>query len=82
LTEEVIKHPKKVKSFSRVFMMDLAKIIRNLPISEASRAEVRRAFAEYFAKVDMFFDKKRFNDLAQGTLTSDDLTERYSHIKE
>lgn len=81
MTEEIIKHHK-VKPLSRVHMMDIAKIIRNLPIHENQRAIVRRTLSEYFTKIDPFFQKERFNNIATGSLAVDNATEPYSHYKE
>ena len=79
--EEIIKHHKK-KSFNRKNMMDIAKIIRNLPISSNQRAIVYHALASYFESEDPFFDRKRFVQLATGQLNEDPKTGAYSNVKE
>lgn len=81
MIEGLVKHHK-VKPLSRVHMMDIAKLIRNLPINAPARETVRRALANYFETVDPFFDRQRFLDIATGTLASDVKTEPYSFIKE
>ena len=78
---ELIKHHK-TKPFSRKNMMDIAKIIRNCPISLSNREVVTRALANYFENEDPFFDRKMFNNLSSGTLDSDPKTARYSTIQE
>ena len=79
---EVIKHPTKVKPFSRKNIMDIAKVIRNTSISTASREIVTRAIANYFEREDQFFDRKMFNQIASGTLDFDHRTVAYSTVQE
>ena len=79
---EVIKHPTKVKPFSRKNIMDIAKVIRNTSISTASRVIVTRAIANYFEREDQFFDRKMFNQIASGTLDFDHRTVAYSTVQE
>ena len=79
---EVIKHPTKVKPFSRKNIMDIAKVLRNTAISTASREIVTRALANYFEREDQFFDRKMFNQIASGTLEFDHRTVAYSTVQE
>lgn len=73
------KH-RKVKPLSRVHMMDIAKIIRNLPINDNAKDVVRRRLAEYFGNIDPFFDGARFRAIATGTLEGDFKTDTHSHL--
>ena len=79
---EIIKHPTKVKPFSRKNIMDIAKVIRNTSISTASREIVTRALANYFEREDQFFNRKMFNQIASGTLEFDHRTVAYSTVQE
>lgn len=79
---EIIKHPTKVKPFSRKNIMDIAKILRNTAITTAHREIVTRALANYFEREDQFFDRKMFNQIASGTLDFDHRTVAYSTVQE
>ena len=79
---EVIKHPTKVKPFSRKNIMDIAKVLRNTAITTAHREIVTRALANYFEREDQFFDRKMFNQIASGTLDFDHRTVAYSTVQE
>lgn len=80
--EELIKHPKKTKPFSRKNVMDFAKVIRNANISNASRSVILKDLAEYLASEDPFFDKPMFTGIATGKYESDFRTRKHSKIQE
>lgn len=75
------KH-RKVKPLSRVHMMDIAKIIRNLPLNDKAKEVIRRRLAEYFGNIDPFFDGTRFRAVATGVLEGDTRTNTHSHLQE
>jgi hypothetical protein len=75
---EVNKHPTKAKSFSRLILMDMAKVIRNCNISENNRILIGRDLATYFQTKDPFFDRKTFMQIVSGQLNFDTKTEAYS----
>lgn len=83
MTEEVVfvKHVKR-KPFGRKQMMDIAKVIRNMNISNNSRLTVVRDLGKHFMEVDPFFQYKIFAQLASGRLDVDTKTEWCSEYKE
>lgn len=82
MTQEIIRHPTKYKAFNRTMMMDIAKILRNIEMPTHLRNEIAREYALYFEKLDLFFDKRRFLCVADGTLAFDYRTEYNSHLKD
>lgn len=82
--EEVVvtRHPKHAKAFSRVIMMDIAKIIRNAPLTQIQNQHLYRRFADYFERLDQFFDRKTFCAVASGGQDVDNRTEPYTKLKE
>jgi predicted nucleic-acid-binding protein len=80
--KELKRDPKHAKAFSRRILMDIAKVLRNTAITTAHREIVTRALANYFEREDQFFDRKTFNQIANGTLEYDVRTVAYSPVQE
>ena len=76
------KHPKHVKPIGQTHLVNLAKVIRNVPIPQKHRTELIYAIAKYFERVDYFFNKKKFIDTAFGTLHHDSSKETFSEFAE
>ena len=69
------------KRFGRKHMMDMAKLIRNVEMSETARMKLVRSFADYFEKVDPMAERKVFMDIALSALSHDWRTEKHSDVK-
>ncbi len=69
------------KRFGRKHMMDMAKVIRNVPMAESARLRLVRDFAAYFQTIHPLVDREVFMDIALSNLDYDWRTEKYSDVK-